>query len=77
MNKKEESERTITLYTSTNCQICEALKQKLKCHNLKFIERNIEEDQDAFADVLMLGRWVMPVLTLGGRIVEFEELIEE
>jgi hypothetical protein len=41
---------------------------------INYEEKNIETDSDAMTDVLMLGKWVMPILTKDGVLVDIETL---
>ena len=61
---------TIILYTSTNCPICKQLKKQLETDGVKFTEKNVDEDQDAMFDLLMIGLCTVPVLIINGKVQE-------
>ena len=64
----------VILYKTTHCPRCAELKKRLEALRITYEEKNIETDSDAMADVLMLGKWVMPVLTKDGNLIDIEEL---
>ena len=39
----------VTVYTSTSCHYCGMIKDYLKEKNVKFVEKNIDEDSEARA----------------------------
>jgi len=53
------------------------IKKRLEALRIDYEERNIETNTDAMADVLMLGQWVMPILTRDGKLVNIENLVKE
>lgn len=73
----ETLELTIVLYKTTHCPKCIELKKRLKALRIDYEEKNIETDSDAMADVLMLGQWVMPILTRDGELVDIDKLEKE
>ena len=64
----------IILYKTTHCPRCAELKKRLETLKINYEEKNIETDSDAMADVLMIGQWVMPILTKDGELVDIETL---
>jgi len=64
----------IVVYSTTVCPVCKRLKEVLKQKNIPFLERNVDEDDEALADCLMLGRWTMPVITVNGKLSSLEEV---
>ena len=64
----------IILYKTTHCPRCAELKKRLETLKINYEEKNIETDSDAMTDVLMLGKWVMPILTKDGKLVDIETL---
>ncbi|RLI51510.1 hypothetical protein DRO61_02295 [Candidatus Bathyarchaeota archaeon] len=64
----------IILYKTTHCPRCAELKKRLATLKINYEEKNIETDSDAMTDVLMLGKWVMPILTKDGVLVDIETL---
>ena len=67
----------IILYKTTHCSRCIELKRRLKALKIDYKEKNIDTDSVALADVLMLGQWVMPILTKDGELVDMDNLEEE
>jgi glutaredoxin len=67
----------IVLYKTTHCPRCIELKQRLETLQIDYEEKNVETDSEAMADVLMLGQWVMPVLTKDGELVDLDNLEKE
>ena len=67
----------VVLYKTTFCPRCIELKKRLEALRIDYEERNIETDSEALADMLMLGKWVMPVLTKDGKLIDVEELTRE
>ena len=67
----------IILYKTTHCPRCVELKKRLAALRINYDEKNIETDSDAMADVLMIGQWVMPILTKDGELVDIENLEKE
>ena len=67
----------IVLYKTTHCPKCISLKKRLEALKIDYEERNIETDSDAMTDVLMLGQWVMPILTRDGKLVDVDNLEKE
>ena len=67
----------VVLYKTTHCPRCVELKRRLAALGINYEEKNIETDSDAMADVLMIGQWVMPILTKDGELVDIETLEKE
>jgi glutaredoxin len=67
----------VILYKTTHCPRCKEVKKRLQALEIEYEEKNIETDADAMADVLMLGQWVMPILTRDGELVDIEHLEKE
>jgi glutaredoxin-related protein len=67
----------IILYKTTHCPRCVELKKRLADLKINYEEKNIETDSDAMTDVLMMGKWVMPILTKDGELVDIENLEKE
>ncbi len=67
----------VILYKTTHCPRCVEMKKRLEALRIDYEEKNIETDSDAMADVLMLGKWVMPILTRDGKLVDIEKLVKE
>ncbi len=67
----------IILYKTTHCPRCVELKKRLAGLRINYEEKNIETDSDAMTDVLMMGKWVMPILTKDGELVDIENLEKE
>lgn len=67
----------VVLYKTTHCPRCVELKKRLAALGINYEEKNIETDSDAMADVLMIGQWVMPILTKDGELVDIETLEKE
>ena len=67
----------VVLYKTTHCPRCIELKKRLDILRIDYEEKNIETDSDAMVDALMLGQWVMPILTRNGELVDIENLEKE
>ncbi|MDI9643788.1 MAG: glutaredoxin domain-containing protein [Candidatus Verstraetearchaeota archaeon] len=74
----------LELFTSDTCVNCRMLKKNLK-EVLKEIgedyggvvlERNIDNDSDALADLLMLNLDSVPVIRIGNRVYEWDSVKE-
>ena len=70
-------ELKVVLYKTTHCPRCIELKKRLDILRIDYEEKNIETDSDAMVDALMLGQWVMPILTRNGELVDIENLEKE
>lgn len=52
----------MTIFTTTACPHCKVIKTYCKEHNISFIEKNTDTDEDAFADIVGEGFQSVPVI---------------
>lgn len=52
----------ITIFTKNDCQPCRLTKDFMKRHEIEYEERNIEDDESAYAEVVALGYNSVPVV---------------
>lgn len=52
----------VTLYSKTDCNPCKLLKKKFEREGIEFVERNVQLDADAKAEVEALGYMGVPVV---------------
>lgn len=65
--------KNITVYTSTRCTYCKALKNFLIENNVDFEEKNIDNDKDAVDYLVQHGHRGVPVSVIDGEeIVGFD-----
>jgi glutaredoxin-like YruB-family protein len=61
---------TVTIYTTTHCPWCQKTKEFFKANNVKYTERNVEEDQKAAAEMVeKSGQMGVPVIDVNGTII--------
>jgi glutaredoxin 3 len=66
--------KDITVYTSTSCTFCKALKQYLNEKDVNFTERNIDQDKEAVQYLIEHGHRGVPVTVIGDQeIVGFDK----
>lgn len=64
----------ITVYTSYTCTHCKALKKYLTEKNIQYIEKNIDNDRQAMAQMIEKGHRSVPVIDINGEeIVGFDK----
>ena len=56
------------LFSKTNCPSCLQLKKKLKNEGINFEERNVNNDEEAYVEMIMVGEPGMsfPVIKING-----------
>ncbi len=59
----------VTLYTATDCPPCDSARRLLRTRGIPFIERLINEDDDATALQQLSGGRTVPTLTVGGQVI--------
>lgn len=59
----------IMIYTQPTCQACHRLKSFLKQKAIEYQERDVTEDEEAFAELQRLGFSTTPVILIGNEIV--------
>lgn len=60
---------SITIYTQPTCQACHRLKAYLKQKGIEYHERNVSEDETAFAKLQQLGASTTPVIVVGNEVI--------
>jgi glutaredoxin 3 len=66
--------KDVTVYTSTSCTFCKALKQYLNEKDVNFTERNIDQDKEAVQYLIEHGHRGVPVTVIGDQeIVGFDK----
>lgn len=63
------STKEVVLYTQTGCADCRSAKKFLSEKGVEFTEKNIQEDQQAFLELVKLGYQTTPVATVDGAVV--------
>lgn len=67
--EKFKVEKEVVVYTQTGCADCRSEKKFLSERGVEFTEKNIQEDQQAFVELVELGYQTTPVTTVDGEIV--------
>jgi len=72
-----DSVKNVTLYTSTGCTLCLALKKWLSEKSLRFIEKNLS-DTNVMSDLVMSNVFVMsaPALQVDGTLYTVDEMFD-
>ena len=60
---------SITIYTQPTCQACHRLKAYLKQRGIEYYERNVIEDETAFAELQQRGISTTPVIVIGNEVI--------
>jgi len=73
----------ITVYSTPTCPYCEMLKDFLKEKDVKFEDKNVQEDQEAAMEMVeKSGQMSVPVIDIDGKIIvgfnraEIEKLLK-
>ena len=59
----------IKVYSKTNCVACKFTKNWLKNNNLDFKEVNVEEDLEAFNELVSMDLRTLPVVFNNGELI--------
>lgn len=60
----------VTVYSTTTCPYCDMAKKWLKEHDIKFTEKNVQEDDAAAEEMISKsGQTGVPVLDINGEII--------
>lgn len=62
----------ITVYSKTNCELCEMTKEFLKAHYVEFEEINVEENEEALEIIKAKGFETLPVVIVSKKGFVFE-----
>lgn len=66
--------KNVTVYTSTTCTFCKALKNFLNENNVPFEEKNIDQDREAMNYLVEHGHRGVPVSVIDGEeVVGFDK----
>ena len=74
-------DKQVTVYSQPFCIYCKMVKEFLDQKEVTYTERNVSEDEEAFAEMEELGLMVSPVTIIDGEAVvgfiqdELEELL--
>lgn len=52
----------VTVFTKSNCQPCRLTKMALERKNIPFVEKRVDEDPEALAEIKQLGYLQVPVV---------------
>jgi glutaredoxin len=63
------AEREVVIYTKNDCAYCQQEKEFLSEKGIEFIEKNIQEDQQAFLELVEMGYQTTPLTTIDGEVV--------
>ena len=60
----------VTIYSTNTCPYCDLAKKWLKENNIKFKEKNVQEDDAAAEEMIeKSGQTGVPVLDIDGQII--------
>lgn len=66
--------KDVTVYTSSTCTFCKALKNYLNENNVEFEEKNIDNDREAVNYLVEHGHRGVPVSVIDGEeVVGFDK----
>ncbi len=61
---------TVTIYTTTHCPFCKMAKEYFNRNNVKYNEKNVEEDQTSADEMIKKsGQMGVPVIDIDGKII--------
>ncbi len=63
------AERKVVIYTKNGCADCKREKEFLSGKDVEFIEKNVQEDQAAFLELVKLGYQTTPLTTIDGEVI--------
>lgn len=72
MNDPKPAKAEVIVYSTTWCGFCKMAKQYLDSKNVRFEEKNIEQDQDAYNELMKKidGNFMgVPVIDIKGDII--------
>jgi glutaredoxin len=59
----------ITVYSGSHCHACHKVKEFLSRSGREFVVKDVDEDPEAFNDLMALGIMTLPVTVVGDTIV--------
>jgi glutaredoxin-like YruB-family protein len=66
--------KDVIVYSSNTCPYCTLAKQYLEEKGVAFVEKNVQTDKDARAELMAMGHMGVPVLVIDGeQIVGFDK----
>lgn len=61
---------TVTIYTTTHCPFCKMAKEFFSRNNVKYNEKNVEDDQTAADEMIKKSDQMgVPVIDIDGKII--------
>ena len=64
----------VIVYSSNTCPYCTLAKNYLEEKGVAFVEKNVQTDKDARAELMAMGHMGVPVLVIDGeQIVGFDK----
>lgn len=61
---------SVTVYSTNTCPYCDMAKKWLKDNNVSFVEKNVQQDDDAAEEMISKsGQTGVPVLDINGEII--------
>ncbi len=63
------ADKEVVFYTKNGCADCRQEKEFLSERGVEFTEKNIQEDQQAFLELVELGYQTTPLTTIDGEVV--------
>ena len=66
--------KDIIVYSSNTCPYCTLAKKYLEEKGVAYVEKNVQTDKDARAELMSMGHMGVPVLVIDGeQIVGFDK----
>ena len=70
MEKEKTENSSVLIYTTTECPWCKKTKEFFKENNVKYTEKNVQEDEKARNEMLeKSGQLGVPVVDINGSII--------
>lgn len=72
----------MTIFTTTSCPHCKVLKKYCVDHDISYIEKNTDVDNEAMAELVAQDIWSVPTVKYQGKyklihdVEEFKEFIQ-
>ncbi len=76
------TDKNVVVYSQPGWMFCSKVKEFLSSKGMKFIERDVSQDEDALTELKKLGIMTTPVTVIDGEVVigfdqsKLEQLLE-